>query len=289
MLNVKPGDTAADYAAPGVSFKADRLKAHGFKFVVRYINGTTTSWKVISPDEIARLFAAGLGLLLVWETSTTRPFGGGPAGRTDGAKAKADAYRLGVPPLSPILIAVDTDVTSRTAPAVRSYVAAFRAAASPYPVGVYGDYDTIEACKDLSTLNWQANAAGWSGLWGTIKGFLRRTHPLAHVLQERQAILPAIGTVDPNTVLRPFAVWDGHLPVVPAHPSTSRPCPSPALRKGATGSDVRYLQEALRIIVDGKFLAQTDAAVRHFQHAHGLVVDGLVGPQTWPFVVAAHP
>lgn len=58
------------------------------------------------------------------------------------------------------------------------------------------------------------------------------------------------------------------------------------LRRGTTGGDVRRLQEALRqrgliSAVDGVFGPQTEAAVRQFQAANGLTVDGIVGSATW--------
>jgi peptidoglycan hydrolase-like protein with peptidoglycan-binding domain len=37
--------------------------------------------------------------------------------------------------------------------------------------------------------------------------------------------------------------------------------------------------------VDGVFGSRTDAAVRAFQRAHGLVVDGIVGQRTWSSVI----
>lgn len=51
--------------------------------------------------------------------------------------------------------------------------------------------------------------------------------------------------------------------------------------------NVRELQTALNIggygpvTVDGWFFDQTDTAVRKFQSANGLLVDGVVGPKTW--------
>jgi N-acetylmuramoyl-L-alanine amidase len=75
---------------------------------------------------------------------------------------------------------------------------------------------------------------------------------------------------------------------------TAAPAPKPAqvskpakpslsgwLKRGSTGSSVRYLQAALGVKVDGQFGPITDKAVRAFQAAQGLKVDGIVGPITW--------
>jgi hypothetical protein len=53
------------------------------------------------------------------------------------------------------------------------------------------------------------------------------------------------------------------------------------LRRGSSGSNVRYLQTVLGLKVDGQFGPITDRAVRAFQAANGLKVDGIVGPITW--------
>ena len=63
----------------------------------------------------------------------------------------------------------------------------------------------------------------------------------------------------------------------------------PTIRRGSTGIYVTECQEDLIKIgydlgsygADGKFGAKTEAAVRAFQAAHGLSVDGVVGPATW--------
>lgn len=46
-------------------------------------------------------------------------------------------------------------------------------------------------------------------------------------------------------------------------------------------SDVKTVQSALKVSVDGEFGPETEAAIRSFQKAHGLHVDGVVGPETW--------
>jgi peptidoglycan hydrolase-like protein with peptidoglycan-binding domain len=67
----------------------------------------------------------------------------------------------------------------------------------------------------------------------------------------------------------------------------------PVLRQGAVGSSVRDLQSRLRAlghdpgVVDGVFGAKTSAAVRLFQHARGLAIDGVVGSATWRALGAA--
>lgn len=61
------------------------------------------------------------------------------------------------------------------------------------------------------------------------------------------------------------------------------------LKKGSTGAQVKTLQRLLKSLgysigwygVDGSFGNSTDSAVRKFQKAKGLVVDGIVGAKTW--------
>jgi peptidoglycan hydrolase-like protein with peptidoglycan-binding domain len=65
------------------------------------------------------------------------------------------------------------------------------------------------------------------------------------------------------------------------------PASTPTLRLGSRGSAVIDLQTRLATAgfsagtADGIFGSRTDAAVRSFQRARGLGVDGVVGPQTW--------
>ncbi len=59
------------------------------------------------------------------------------------------------------------------------------------------------------------------------------------------------------------------------------------LRRGASGSAVERLQQALRAVgfnpgaIDGRFGPATEAALIAFQRAHGLLPDGIAGPLTW--------
>lgn len=53
------------------------------------------------------------------------------------------------------------------------------------------------------------------------------------------------------------------------------------LKKGCRGNDVRTLQAALHLYVDGIFGKLTEEAVKEFQSANGLKADGIVGKETW--------
>jgi len=69
-------------------------------------------------------------------------------------------------------------------------------------------------------------------------------------------------------------------------PRATQDLPWPVVRRGSSGQPVRSLQYLLRargrtVAVDGAFGAGTAAAVRAFQRARGLSVDGVVGPATW--------
>src|SRR5215207_223252 len=52
------------------------------------------------------------------------------------------------------------------------------------------------------------------------------------------------------------------------------------LQRGSSGSPIAALQRALGVNPTGNFGPVTARAVRAFQRSHGLVVDGIVGPQT---------
>jgi peptidoglycan hydrolase-like protein with peptidoglycan-binding domain len=61
----------------------------------------------------------------------------------------------------------------------------------------------------------------------------------------------------------------------------------PVLKQGSTGPEVRDLQQALKALgfdpgpVDGVFGARTQGAVKAFQQAREITVDGIVGRVTW--------
>ncbi|NEP07521.1 MAG: peptidoglycan-binding protein [Okeania sp. SIO2G4] len=61
----------------------------------------------------------------------------------------------------------------------------------------------------------------------------------------------------------------------------------PVLRNGSNGYDVTLIQRLLNnagygsLVEDGIFGVSTDTAVKQFQQDRNLIVDGIVGSQTW--------
>jgi len=74
-------------------------------------------------------------------------------------------------------------------------------------------------------------------------------------------------------------------------PNPPDPVQWPLVKIGQSGEDVRTVQYLLRqygrteVVADGIFGSITETAVRAFQSARGLAVDGMVGSETWPALV----
>jgi hypothetical protein len=270
---IQPGARGADYAYWRPT--TDELKALGFSFVVRYIApGDQTRPKVVSKAEIDALHAGGIAVLIVFEWRITDAFGGGRQGNEYGLWAKNKLRELGYPKGLPCIVAVDTDsIQQATLSAVESYLRAFALALSPdYKLGVYGGTRVMSRVKDLSVLNWKANARSWSPLGFRVP---------VHAEQGKQE--PA-HRFDPNLVKLPIPAW---LPTG----STVPPEPRRNLRKGMVGPDVRWVQQVYRdalgyrITVDGIYGDETADFTRWFQGGHGLTVSGWVNKATWAKVI----
>lgn len=66
----------------------------------------------------------------------------------------------------------------------------------------------------------------------------------------------------------------------------------PTLQVGSSGAFVTKLQQFLNqagygtLATDGQFGPATEAAVKSYQHDHGLTADGVVGPKTWAVITS---
>jgi peptidoglycan hydrolase-like protein with peptidoglycan-binding domain len=94
----------------------------------------------------------------------------------------------------------------------------------------------------------------------------------------------------------PTATITNTSPPGPSHtPTNTLPAPAqlnwPLVQQGNTGPTVYAVQYLLRhrgynIAADGNFGTQTKTSVQAFQASQGLTADGIVGPQTWPKLIA---
>ncbi|MFB7142496.1 N-acetylmuramoyl-L-alanine amidase [Gottfriedia sp. NPDC056225] len=66
----------------------------------------------------------------------------------------------------------------------------------------------------------------------------------------------------------------------PKQQADSIPYPG-ILNMGSKGESVKHVQQKLNITADGIFGPVTESAVKKFQASNGLVVDGIVGKNTW--------
>jgi peptidoglycan hydrolase-like protein with peptidoglycan-binding domain len=70
------------------------------------------------------------------------------------------------------------------------------------------------------------------------------------------------------------------------YPDPATPQAKPTLKIGSKGPDVEVLQAKLTkfgysLTIDGDFGPRTEGAVKAFQTAKNLVIDGIVADQTW--------
>jgi len=112
--------------------------------------------------------------------------------------------------------------------------------------------------------------------------FASHSNPILHLSVRRMDTFKGLMAVNNWSLALPFNVRG----VLISEAVLRGERPLPTLRLGSKGDDVVKLQQALVVAgatlkIDGDFGGKTDAAVRAFQGAHGLTVDGVVGAATW--------
>ena len=100
----------------------------------------------------------------------------------------------------------------------------------------------------------------------------RKDDPTFAMDDFRSRVAAILNGTAPQPVLIPAAE-----PVAPP----GGPPPRPTLRRGMSGELTKQVQGKIGVKADGNFGPKTEAALRAFQRAHGLVPDGIVGPKTW--------
>ena len=263
-----------DYAFTTVPVPA--LTADGIGFACRYLS--TDPAKNLAAAERDALHAAGISIVLVWETTGRSPIGGYASGLAEARTARAQAIALGCPASVPIYYAVDFDPTTAEITEVLDYLhGAADAEGSKGRVGVYGSYEITEA----------AAAAGYAYLWQTYAWSNGQWQAAAVIRQTLNGT--TIGGVDADideATAGNYGQW------APAGTPNTTPAPAvhpgrPQVVEGNTGYWVEVLQRSLMLAgqdpkgVDAHFGANTLAAVKAVQAAFGIHVDGQCGPVTW--------
>lgn len=145
---------------------AAEAKQAGMEFVIGYVSEDNTGKNITTP-EITAYRAAGIGVLLVYEYSTSAYTGGASRGARDASIAVAQARQLGYPTGCVIAFAIDEDV-SRNPSVIKGYCDSFDIvlANNGYGSMVYGGIDTVKYCLDNRLVNYGWQTYAWSqGKW----------------------------------------------------------------------------------------------------------------------------
>jgi hypothetical protein len=134
------------------------LVAAGKRFVGQY-------FKYLDRAQVDAYHAAGLDVVLIYETTGNRYTTGRAGGATDAAAATAECKRLGCPPGTVVYFAED-DTGAATGPNVLAYAQGLADARPAAANGWYGGIGTVKAVLDAGHCAYGFQTYGWSaGKW----------------------------------------------------------------------------------------------------------------------------
>jgi hypothetical protein len=181
-----PGDeatgtsSAAVTSIPGCDMtggvSASSLVSMGYQFVCRYVSGGNS--KDITASEASADEAAGLDIVLVWETDGTAGTDSADPmsqGVSDAMGAQSEAASVGAPSTRPIYFAVDFDASSSDDSAVNAYFQGVASVIGLSRTGVYGGYYIVNELFNAGLVEWGWQTYAWSsGQWDS-RAQLRQT------------------------------------------------------------------------------------------------------------------
>lgn len=280
----------------GLDFAWDRpssmgaLKAAGVKFVCRYLSAGAGGSKDLTPGEAKQLSAAGVNIVVVWETGAGRAKDGHHAGVLDAQAASRQARTCGMPNDRPIYFAVDFDGSSSE---VTPYFQGVKSVLG-WRTGVYGSYNVCKGLLDAGLVGWAWQTYAWSaGQWD------KRAH-LQQYSNDHNAA--GVSCDYDRALFLDYGQWRvGWSPGVDsAYPTLKR-----GSRGGAVGRlsrNLHYLQDPenkgrayyapdwpLRKAFPGLpfFTGGLESAVQTFQFRHGLHRTGVTDRATWDAIAKA--
>jgi hypothetical protein len=154
-----------DYAwgRPGVP----ALRRAGVKFVCRYLSHDT-SGKNLDRAEAEQLSAAGIWIVVIWESTASRALAGRAAGAADATDAEKQAKALGQPAGRPIFFAVDFDATAGQQDEIHAYLDGAASVLGRDRIGLYAGYGPIKRAFDAEKIAYGWQTYAWSGgRWDT--------------------------------------------------------------------------------------------------------------------------
>lgn len=148
-----------DYAFGRPSIAA--LKAAGVRFVCRYLSHSPS--KNLTHVEANELSAAGIWIVVVWETTAKRALDGYAAGALDAMDAQVMAQGCGKPEDRPIYFAVDWDAQPGQQAAINGYLDGAASVLGRDRVGIYGGYEPVSRALAGGHAAWAWQTYAWSG------------------------------------------------------------------------------------------------------------------------------
>jgi hypothetical protein len=138
------------------------LRQAGITSVCRYLG---YGGKVIDKAEYDALHAAGISVMLNWETTGKSWREGYNTGVNEGREARRQARALGHPDERPIIQSMDEGVPAGMLNVAADYQRGFNDGGGVGPQGAYGTQMVLDHLfdKGLIRIGWQTNARGWEG------------------------------------------------------------------------------------------------------------------------------
>lgn len=230
---------------------AQLAAAKGVRFVCRYL-------KNLSTDEVRALLAAGLAVVLIFESTAERALAGLVAGAADGAKAASQTLALAAPAGTAIYATADFDCTADQQPAALTYFAAFKKAlAGAYKLGVYanGAVCVAAAERGIADYTW---VAGGRGMRGT-KNFIALGKPtIVQDVGDARGLSLGIGIDSDTAMADDFGGWSA-TPAQAAAPAS--PAPQPVAIPAARDMQAALNAAGAALDVDGIWGPMSAAAL----------------------------
>lgn len=146
------------WGRPGVA----ALKRAGVKFVCRYLSHDTTG-KNLTRAEADDLSGAGIWLVVVWQTTKSRPLAGRSAGEADARDAARQAETCGMPGDRPIYFAADWDASPGQQDEINAYLDGAASVIGRGRVGLYAGHGPMKRAFDAGKISYGWQTYAWSG------------------------------------------------------------------------------------------------------------------------------